>query len=64
MILTWIEQLHFNATFLTGLVSRVYPVDKVVDEAITCGEKIAKNSKLIVSMAKEAVNGGKERCIL
>ncbi|XP_069835356.1 enoyl-CoA hydratase, mitochondrial [Dendropsophus ebraccatus] len=43
-----------------GLVSRVYPVDKLVDEAITCGEKIAKNSKLIVSMAKEAVNGAFE----
>ncbi|KAG9469589.1 hypothetical protein GDO78_020142 [Eleutherodactylus coqui] len=43
-----------------GLVSKVYPVDKVVDEAIACGEKIAKNSKLIVSMAKEAVNGAFE----
>ncbi|XP_073442419.1 enoyl-CoA hydratase, mitochondrial isoform X1 [Dendrobates tinctorius] len=43
-----------------GLISRVYPVDKVVDEAITCGEKIASNSKLIVSMAKEAVNAAFE----
>ncbi|XP_069609152.1 enoyl-CoA hydratase, mitochondrial isoform X2 [Ranitomeya imitator] len=45
---------------IPGLISRVYPVDKVVDEAITCGEKIASNSKLVVSMAKEAVNGAFE----
>uniref|UniRef100_A0A8C5QE28 Enoyl-CoA hydratase, mitochondrial n=1 Tax=Leptobrachium leishanense TaxID=445787 RepID=A0A8C5QE28_9ANUR len=43
-----------------GLVSKVYPIDKVVEEAIGCGEKIANNSKLIVSMAKEAVNGAFE----
>ncbi|KAG8434931.1 hypothetical protein GDO86_013047 [Hymenochirus boettgeri] len=43
-----------------GLVSKVCPVDKLVDEAIICGEKIASNSKLIVSMAKEAVNAAFE----
>ncbi|KAM4636475.1 enoyl-CoA hydratase, mitochondrial [Discoglossus pictus] len=43
-----------------GLVSKVFPVEKVVEEAITCGEKIASNSKLVVSMAKEAVNGAFE----
>ncbi|MEE6516959.1 hypothetical protein FKM82_026854, partial [Ascaphus truei] len=40
-----------------GLVSKVFPVEKVVEEAISCGEKIAANSKLVVVMAKEAVNG-------
>lgn len=37
----------------------MFPADKVVEEAIGCAEKIAGHSKLIVAMAKEAVNGGK-----
>lgn len=44
--------------FFLGLVSKIYPVDKLLDEAISCGEKIAGNSKLVVAMAKEAVNAG------
>ncbi|OCT72077.1 enoyl-CoA hydratase, short chain, 1, mitochondrial L homeolog isoform X1 [Xenopus laevis] len=43
-----------------GLVSKVHPVDSVVDQAIICGEKISRNSKLIVSIAKEAVSGAFE----
>ncbi|KAI4874648.1 hypothetical protein NFI96_031138 [Prochilodus magdalenae] len=43
-----------------GLVSKVFPVDQVVSEAIKCGEKIASNSKLVSAMAKEAVNAAFE----
>lgn len=47
-----------NIFSFPGLVSDIYPVDQVVSEAIKCGEKIASKSKLVVAMAKEAVNAG------
>lgn len=46
------------ACCVSGLVSKIYPVDQLVTEAVKCGEKIASNSKLISAMAKEAVNAG------
>uniref|UniRef100_A0A8C6U371 Enoyl-CoA hydratase, mitochondrial n=1 Tax=Neogobius melanostomus TaxID=47308 RepID=A0A8C6U371_9GOBI len=44
----------------SGLVSKVFPVDQLVSEAVKCGEKIASNSKLVSAMAKEAVNAAFE----
>lgn len=43
-----------------GLVARVFPADKLVDEAVKSAEVIAGYSKPIVMMAKEAVN----KCML
>ena len=39
-----------------GLVSKVVPVDELVDEAVKLGEKISGMSKVAVAMAKMAVN--------
>lgn len=50
--------LALSGLCFSGLVSKVYPVDQLVSEAVKCGEKIASNSKLVSAMAKEAVNAG------
>lgn len=44
---------------ILGLVSKVFPVEKLLDAAIACAEKIASNSKLVTAMAKESVNAGR-----
>ena len=43
-----------------GLVSRVVPVDQLVEEAIKVGKKIAKKSSPSIAMAKECVNQAEE----
>ena len=42
-----------------GLVSAVFPAEKLVEEAIKTAEKIASYSKIIAQLSKEAVNAGK-----
>jgi len=42
-----------------GLVSKVFPAEKLVDEAIKMAETICEYSQPIVMLAKEAVNSGK-----
>nr|AEE63499.1 unknown [Dendroctonus ponderosae] len=39
-----------------GLVAKVHPVDKLLEESIKLGEKIASNSQLITRLCKESVN--------
>ncbi|XP_030603505.1 enoyl-CoA hydratase, mitochondrial [Archocentrus centrarchus] len=59
MVLTG-DRISAQEAKQSGLVSKVYPVDQLVSEAIKCGEKIAGNSKLVSAMAKEAVNAAFE----
>ena len=39
-----------------GLVSRIVPADKLMDEAIAVAERISRMSRPIAMMVKEAVN--------
>ena len=43
-----------------GLVSRVFPTETLVDEAIQLGERISGFSKIAVAMCKEAVNAAEQ----
>ncbi len=44
----------------SGLVARVVPADRLMDEALALGEKIASMSRPVVMLAKEAVNAAFE----
>ncbi|KAJ3610563.1 hypothetical protein NHX12_022655 [Muraenolepis orangiensis] len=59
MVLTG-DRINAQEAKQSGLVSKIYPVEELVPEAIKCGEKIAANSKLVSAMAKEAVNAAYE----
>ncbi|KAH0953372.1 hypothetical protein HN011_004741 [Eciton burchellii] len=59
MVLTG-NQISAQEAEKSGLVSKVFPTDKVVEEAVKLGEKIASHSQLIVAVAKEAVNSAYE----
>ncbi|XP_055931740.1 enoyl-CoA hydratase, mitochondrial-like [Argiope bruennichi] len=54
------EQFSAQDAEKWGLVSKVFPADKVVSEAVKLGEKISQNSKLIVALCKESVNNSFE----
>jgi enoyl-CoA hydratase/carnithine racemase len=43
-----------------GLVSKVFPVDQLVDAAIKTADVIASHSKMAVRMAKESTNAAYE----
>uniref|UniRef100_A0A1I7YFC4 Probable enoyl-CoA hydratase, mitochondrial n=1 Tax=Steinernema glaseri TaxID=37863 RepID=A0A1I7YFC4_9BILA len=49
------ERINAYEAQQAGLVSKIFPTDKVVNEAIKLGERIAAQSPLIVQMAKEAI---------
>jgi enoyl-CoA hydratase/carnithine racemase len=55
MVLTG-EMMDAEEAASRGLVSRVYPTENLVEEALKMGRKIASMSKPITIMAKEVVN--------
>ena len=61
MVLTG-DPISANEAFQAGLASKVYPADQLVEKAIKTAENIGEKSKLIVNMAKEAVNTGNDMC--
>ncbi|KAJ1652873.1 hypothetical protein IWQ61_006886 [Dispira simplex] len=56
MVLTGSWNLNAEEAERVGLVSKVFPADQVVDEAVKTGNKIASLSQPIIQMAKESVN--------
>lgn len=59
MVLT-ADRISAHDAEKAGLVSKVFPVDQLVDEAVKTAEKIASYSKIATAMCKEAVNAGFE----
>ncbi|XP_060522399.1 enoyl-CoA hydratase, mitochondrial-like [Cylas formicarius] len=54
------NQVNAQEAEKMGLAAKVFPADKLVDEAVKLGEKISANSQLIVKLAKESVNAAFE----
>lgn len=60
MVLTG-KRIKAAEAYQIGLVSGVFPVDKLVEEAIKTAETIATHSPIVVQLAKEAVNTGRKK---
>ncbi|XP_065846542.1 enoyl-CoA hydratase, mitochondrial-like [Oscarella lobularis] len=50
------EKMPATEALQSGLVSKIFPVGQLVDEAVKLGEKIGELSPIAVAFAKEAVN--------
>lgn len=50
------NQISAQDALSRGLVSKVFPPEKLLDEAIKLAEKISEHSPLIVALCKESVN--------
>lgn len=59
MVLTG-NQITAQEAFNYGLVSKLFPPEQLVDEAVKLGEKIGQNSKLTVAICKASVNNAYE----
>ena len=59
MILTG-DRINAETAEKFGLVAKIYPADKLVEECIKTAEKIARQSQVAVALAKDAVNKSQE----
>lgn len=55
------DNIGAEEAFKIGLVNQVYEDDKLYDELDKLASKIANKSSVILSIAKEAINGGLEK---
>lgn len=58
MVLTG-NRIKAQEAYQIGLVSAVFPPDQLVEQAVKTAETIASHSRIVVQLAKEAVNTGK-----